>query len=143
MQEKLLSAVLAATSAVCVWAPSASATGVLDQQQPLTNGTQQVVNDQSLAQTITAGITGGMDQVDLMLGCSPACPPTAPLTVEIRNASAGFPGATVLAATSLPASAVTSSPAFVPITFATPEPVTAGAQDADHPYNPAPPNHFD
>ena len=54
--------------------------------------------------------------------------PSAPLTVEIRNAAAGFPGATVLATASLAPGAIPTVAAFVPVAFATPPSVTAGTQ---------------
>jgi hypothetical protein len=54
-----------------------------------------------------------------------------PLTVEIRNTSAGAPGTSVLASGSIPNSAIGPNPAaFVPVTFATPAAVTAGTQYA-------------
>jgi Ca2+-binding RTX toxin-like protein len=81
---------------------------------------------QGFAQTFTAGISGGLDQVDLVLGKVDT--PPGPATVEIRDASAGQPGTGVLAAATIPLSAIGTAPAFVPATFATPAPVTAGTQ---------------
>jgi hypothetical protein len=109
-------------------AASASA-GTLDQQQAVGSGDARVGTDESLAQTFTAGLTGGLDRIDLLLG-SDGSGPTVPLTVEIRSASSGPPGPTVLATGSVPPSAVSLADAWTPITFATAVPVTAGTQYA-------------
>ena len=115
----------AAAAATLVSAASASA-GTLDQQQSVSNfGGLQVANNNSKAQTFTAGLTGQLDQVDLAISNMMA---TTPLTVQIRNGTATAPGDTVLATASVPTSAVPSSESFVPITFATPAQVTAGTQ---------------
>jgi hypothetical protein len=121
--------VLIAACGMCALAPGAAVGGTLDQQQLLTDGLEFAHSSQSLAQTVTAGLSGGIDQVDLMLRYGGGAP-TAPLSVEIRNASAGSPGTTVLASGSVPAAAVTTTETFLPITFATPAPVTAGTQFA-------------
>jgi hypothetical protein len=119
----LITAVAAAAALV----PAAGASaGTLDQQQTLSNfGGLQVDSNNSKAQTFTAGLTGQLDQIDLALGGMSV---TTPLTVQIRDGSATAPGDTVLASASVPTSAVTSSESFVPITFASPAPVTAGTQ---------------
>jgi hypothetical protein len=126
---RLLSMVIVAVGAAYAF-PAAAAAGTLDQQQPLAPGTGlQVTSTQSGAQTFTAGLTGGLDQVDLHLSGT-GTGVTLPLTVEIRNASGGSPGATVLATASVPPSSVTTTAAFVPVSFATPAPVIAGTQYA-------------
>jgi len=130
-------AVLIAACGMCALAPGAAVGGTLDQQQPVIDGLQFAHGFQSLAQTVTPGLSGGIDQVDLMLRYG-ANAPTAPLSVEIRNVSAGSPGATVLASGSVPAAAVTATPTFLPITFATPAPVTAGTQFAIVAYSSTP-----
>jgi len=129
--------VLIAACGMCALAPGAAVGGTLDQQQLLTDGLEFAHASQSLAQTVTAGLSGGIDQVDLMLRYG-AGAPTAPLSVEIRNVSAGSPGATVLASGSVPAAAVTTTSTFLPITFATPAPVTAGTQFAIVAYSSTP-----
>jgi hypothetical protein len=110
---------------------SASA-GTLDQQQTSFGqfSSGGINSNQSLAQIFTAGITGSVDQADLVL--SKFSTPTQPVTIEIRNVAAGLPGNTVLATTSIPASAIPAdpNPAFVSATFGTPAPVMAGAQYA-------------
>ena len=112
--------------AACALAPGAALAGTLDQQQTASDAEWGLYNNQSWAQTFTAGISGGLDQVDLSL-YKIGTPP--PLTVEIRNAAAGMPGTTVLANASLPASAIATSPGLA-VRFAAPAPVAAGTQYA-------------
>jgi hypothetical protein len=129
MTSRLLSTAVIVAGATFAF-PAAAAAGTLDQQQPLAPGTGlQVQSMQSVAQTFTAGLSGGLDQVDVNL-LAAGTGVTLPLTVEIRNASGGSPGSTVLATASVPPAAVTTTAAFVPVTFATPAPVTAGTQYA-------------
>ncbi|MHB8575667.1 MAG: HYR domain-containing protein [Dehalococcoidia bacterium] len=78
------------------------------------------------AQTFTAGLTGGLDRVDLDL----AGDASTPVEVEITSASGGKPGGTVLASTSLASSSVPEKPLFVEVDFASPAQVTAGTQYA-------------
>jgi hypothetical protein len=122
------SAILA--SAFCALAPSVASAGTLDQQQTGTSGTPYGADSVlSVAQTFTAGIGGGLDRADLHLRTVGT--PAAPLTVEIRDASGGTPGSTVLASASVPASAVSPSPgAYVPISFTPSAAVVAGTQYA-------------
>jgi hypothetical protein len=108
--------------------------GTLDQQQTTFNTDAGMFATQSIAQTFTAGITGGLDRADLLIFKSPG-DPTEPLTVEIRNTSAGAPGASVLASASVPTSAIGEAAAFVPVTFATPAAVTVGTRYALVAYN--------
>ena len=131
----LLMIALPAALAAGVFAPGSALAGTLDQQQTSAdvNGAA-VSNGLSLAQTFTAGISGGLDQVDLWLQQSGTPPPS---TVEIRDTSAGIPGTAVLATASLPGSALGPPPGtFIPVTFAAPAPVTAGTQYAIVLYNP-------
>ena len=108
---------------------SSAAAGTLDQQQTTSTTNAGLFTNQSAAQTFTAGITGVVDQADLLLFKTGPTP--NPVTVEIRNVSAGKPGTTALASASIPISAITTAPAtFVPVTFTTPAPVTAGTQYA-------------
>jgi hypothetical protein len=136
MRRKVLTAALTAAWAGCIAVPGTASAGTLDQQQPNGGGvTFDVESGQSLAQTFTAGISGGLDQVDLKLVAS-GPGPTLPLTVEIRNVSAGSPGGTVLGSGSIPASAAPATPAaFVSLAFTNPAPVTAGTQYAIIAYN--------
>jgi hypothetical protein len=118
---------IAAVAAVAALiAPASASAGTLDQQQTISNfGGLQVANNNSKAQTFTAGLTGQLDQVDLALSLMNV---STPLTVQICDGSDTAPGDTVLASASLPTSAATSSESFVPITFASPASVTAGTQ---------------
>jgi hypothetical protein len=106
---------------------SASA-GTLDQQQTSFNTNAGLFTNQSGAETFTAGITGVVDQADLNL-LKVGTPP-ATVTVEIRTTSGGIPTATVLASGTIATSAIGATGAFLPVTFATPAPVTAGTQYA-------------
>ena len=127
-REALL-ATLIVLCAGCLLAPGVALAGTLDQQQTDgSGGNSAIFSGQSDAQTFTAGLSGGVDQVDLQLQAP--LTPTAPLTVEIRDVSGGSPGSMVLASQSVPGSSVPVSPAFVSIHFATPAPVVAGTQYA-------------
>ncbi len=111
--------------------PSGALAGTLDQQQADGSGPDfDVYSLQSLGQTFTAGLSGKVDQVDLHLG--KFLTPSGPLTVEIRDVSGGVPGSMVLASQSVAASSIPdhSVPAFVPVNFAAPASVSAGAQYA-------------
>jgi hypothetical protein len=125
---------LTAGAALLLAAPATA--GTLDQQQTLFDaGTEPIYNDdgmgssgQSAAQTFTAGLTGGLDQVDLYL--QQFGPPTADLTVEIYDTVGGTP-INSLATASISAADVPSiGYSFVPATFDPPVPVTAGTQYA-------------
>jgi len=132
--------VLVVCCAATVLLPGTALADTLDQQQPNGGSDARVQSDESLAQTFTAGLTGGLDRVELLLG-APDSTPTDPLTVEIRNASGGSPGTTVLASASVAPSAVGSTDAWVPIIFTTAAPVTAGTQYAIAAYSPVDNTH--
>jgi hypothetical protein len=113
-----------------VLTPGAALAGTLDQQQTDDAGTGFAVHaGLSVAQTFTAGIGGGLDRIDLDLRQFMGIP-AAPLTVQIRDVSAGKPGNTTLASQSVVGSSVPASAAFVPIDFTPPAPVVAGTQYA-------------
>jgi hypothetical protein len=136
MRRKMLTVALSAACAGWVLLPGAASAGTLDQQQPNGGGSGlQVQGTQSVAQTFTAGISGGLDQVDLKLSGAGGTAPTLPLMVEIRNATGAGPGATVLANGSVPASAAPATPAFVSVAFANPAAVQAGTLYAIVAYN--------
>jgi hypothetical protein len=130
------SIVASAASAALLLGTATASAGTLDQQQTsfgaLSSGsiTGNPMGPESLAQTFTAGITGRLDQVDLVL--SKFFPPTDPLTLEIRDVAGGTPGNTVLGSASIPISAIPADPnaAFVSATFGAPAAVTAGTQYA-------------
>ena len=124
-----LTTLLALIAVVGLAASPAAAAGTLDQSQTDTGGFQAGAEAvQSPGQTFTAGITGTLDQVDVFIfNFGPA---TAPLTVEIRNATGDLPGTTVLASTSLASSSVPTSLSWVSATFNPGTVVTAGTQYA-------------
>jgi hypothetical protein len=130
-----LALALTVACAVCLVVPGAALAGTLDQQQTGATGPQaEVYSNQNWAQTFTAGLSGGLDQVDLNLAqqISGASAPTTPLTVEIRNVSGGVPGGTVLGTESIPPATPPVYPAngFVSVSFSPTVPVVAGTQYA-------------
>ena len=115
--------------AACALFAGTAAAGTPDQQQTNNGGGSYPVHQtQSLAQTFTAGITGGLDQVDLTLRKFGT--PTSYLSVEIRDVSGSSPGGRVLAGHPVPSSGVPTSPSFVSVVFAPPAPVVAGTRYA-------------
>ncbi len=119
---------------------AAQAMGTLDQQQTQLNTNFQINTgppgalSQSLAQTFTPGLTGGLNEVDLDL-CEYGA--TAPLIVEITTTSGGAPTSTALASESVPRSSITTNcnnnaltPLWVAVNFASPAHVVAGTQYA-------------
>jgi hypothetical protein len=132
--------VLTGACAALLGGASSASAGTLDQQQPNSDAAPALFGNtdgpQSLAQTFTAGISGSLDQVDLLLQ-KLNNPPDPSITVEIRSTSAGAPGplGAVLASASVPISSVGNSLAFVPVPIAPPIPVTAGSQYAIVAYN--------
>jgi hypothetical protein len=110
-------------------ATGAALAGTLDQSQSSfdENGTGTFVSSvNSFAQTFTAGATGTLDKVELQLWRTNA--PDAPLSVELRDAPGGSPGATVLSNATLQASSVPTLKAFLAIPLNAP--VTAGTKYA-------------
>jgi hypothetical protein len=119
-------AALVLVCAACVLVPGTALAGTLDQQQTnVSGGTFVIDSGQSRAQTFTAGLSGGVDRVDLNLQTIDGTT-TVPLSVEIRDASSAGPGNMVLASDSVPAASVSTSSGFVSVNFATPAPVVAG-----------------
>jgi len=114
--------------AACLLTPGTALAGTLDQQQTdVATSSTAIYSDTSLAQTFTAGFSGGLDQVDLGLN-KPSGIVTAPLTVEIRDAPGGVPGSATLAGLTVPESQVPAAASFVSFNFASPAPVVAGNQ---------------
>ncbi len=82
----------------------------------------------SEAQTFTAGLSGWIDRVQVYLSGDSN---TEDLTVEIRTVnSSGSPTATVLASTSVPAAAISSTAGWVEADFSSPAPVSSGTHYA-------------
>jgi hypothetical protein len=123
-----------ASAALLLGAASPAPADTLDQQQMSTDGLDTVTSmggDYSDAQTFTAGLSGLLDRVDLVVDQTGAA---APLTVEIRTVASGCPSGTVLASTQLPTADVpertASKPPFDPITFSSPAAVVPGNEYA-------------
>jgi hypothetical protein len=127
MRGRTLGFVIGAACLLPALAPSAAIADTLDQQQPTGGSDVRVDTGESLAQTFTAGLTGPLDRVELLLGAFDS-PPDAPMTVEVRNVSGGSPGTTVLASGSVAPSSVSPAEAWVQIPFGTTAPVTAGTK---------------
>ena len=128
--------VTAACTALVLGAAAPASAGTLDQQQTSApnnvglTGNPPAAGNNSLAQTFTAGITGGLDQVDLSL-IKVGVPP-ANLTVQIRSVVAGQPGPTrsTLSTLLVPPGAIGTTQGFVPVPITSPLPVVAGTQYA-------------
>ena len=133
---------LVALLAVPVAASASGPPGTLDQSQTAANDAYwSFFGGEVEAQTFTAGITGDLDHVDLLLfapceqlgdQCIPRsddCDP-GPLTVEIRTTSGGTPTSTVLATATVPSSRVSTSPSYVTVPFTERPPSVAGTQYA-------------
>src|ERR671919_288890 len=103
----LVSLVMALTLSLAVTAAPVAAAGVPDQiqEQPLTDGFV-ARNVTFVAQTFTAGLSGTLDQIDLLLGRLD--PLERNLTVQIQTVSSGTPTGLVLASAEL-------APADVPV----------------------------
>jgi hypothetical protein len=137
--QRLLAA-LVVLAGVALSAPAGASAGgpLLDQQQPSfadgSTATRGPDNPSplSLAQTFTAGLSGGLDGVDLPL--ARAAETAGPLTVEIRNVIEGVvPGTMVLASESVEATTVPTESqglAFIAIRFDEPATVEAGVRYA-------------
>lgn len=111
---------------------AASAAGTLDQHEEGATFNSGFNADSSAhAQTFTAGITGVLDHVEVLLSRT-ACDP-GNLTVQIRTTTpGGDPTSTVLASATVPSSSVTTSfpPDWESVAFATPPPSVSGTRYA-------------
>jgi hypothetical protein len=127
---------LVLTAALCVGLPAQAAAGTLDQQQTVINNSAFVWGPSgvpfSAAQSFTAGLTGGVDQVDLALGqLGPSN--SVGVTVEIWTVSGtGAPGVKLGQSATILPNAIPGglNLTFVPASFSPPIPVTAGVQYA-------------
>ncbi len=126
---KTLRASFALSLFVLLLAPGvASATDTLDQHQTNYAGGLLVTSTDSFAQTFTAGLSGGLDRVELYLYNVGA---TGDLKVEIRGVeSTGAPSATTLASETVLGSSIPELGGWVPVTFVLPAQVVAGTQYA-------------
>ena len=106
--------------------PASAAGAVLDQKQAISNISP--VLTKAMAQTFTAGMTGGLDHVSLVFG-----PTSATGTVEIRNVdSTGLPTGTALgtAADKVSFSSSTFNAPFYDFKFPAPIAITSGTRYA-------------
>ena len=118
---------LTAAAALALPAP-AMAVGALDQSQDGGfAGSNVVWGSVQGAQSFTAGISGDLDQVDVLLARSGS---PGDLTVEIQTLSSGVPSGTVLASGSVAAASVTGSYAWIPVPLSPVAPSSAGVQYA-------------
>jgi hypothetical protein len=121
--------VLAALTLVAT-APPASAAGTLDQSQTSSTAGEEPFGGPffMLAQTFTAGITGDLDQVDLLLN---RVGNPGDLTVQIRTVSGGVPSSTILGgATVAESSVVEGFLGWVSVPLSLPVTSTAGGEYA-------------
>ncbi len=105
----------------------------LDQQQTGAIIAQGIAGPSNMypvseAQTFTAGLSGWIGRVQLWVSGDDS--DTGGLTVEIRTVSSGAPSATVLASTSVPAAAISSTGGWAEADFSSPAPVSSGTQYA-------------
>jgi hypothetical protein len=78
-----------------------------------------------MAQTFTAGLSGGLPRVDLAVNTGEV-QPNSPLAVELRSTSGGEPSDQVLATASVPAQPCCTSIAWVSFPLQPVVPITAG-----------------
>lgn len=134
---RILLSALAATTALVLSSASTAAAGTPDQQQPTGSTTGDFVDLGALtgAQGFRAGISGQLDQVDLLVDkLATSCGGSPPdLTVQIRAVDgAGAPTANVLANTTVATGAIPEytgglPAALTPARFASPATVSAGS----------------
>lgn len=127
-------AVLAVLMVASMFQPVAAHVGTLDQQQTLICDARRFDTTVFPGQTFTAGLSGPLTEVDLVIGCETSddgstCASMDPLTVEIHS---GDPNGDKLGSSSLPGSAFPYTPSgfpsvFVSFTFSPPPTVVAGS----------------
>lgn len=139
-----LGTVLAAVTALSVpllLNSSAAHAGVLDQEQDQHDDiSYNIFEGRSTAQTFTAGRSGPLDQVELVLARQGS--PAVDLTVEIRTVlPSGAPSAEVLAEATVPTATPPAFPSrdWIRITFTDPATVEAGSKYAIVAHAPAAP----
>jgi Ca2+-binding RTX toxin-like protein len=120
-----LAACVAATASLGLAAPAFG--GTLDQQQPVAETQHPFGNSfGDRAQTFTAGLSGALDQVDLML----ECPTSGTATVDITTVASGAPTETVLASEDVGLDDDAEDATFDAVAFSAPATVTSGTQYA-------------
>jgi hypothetical protein len=133
-RKSLAAGVAVVLAALSVLVGTASAAPEVDQSQTVANDQQPIAGAPAFpayrtAQTFTAGVTGTLDQIDILLNrqFSPG-----DLKVEIRSAAAGVPTTSALAAATVPeATLPLNGPVtWVSVVFDAPASVAAGDQYA-------------
>jgi hypothetical protein len=110
--------------------------GTLDQSSTAGNNRSNYLGVPAwvVGQTFTAGTSGMLDQVDLLMNWTGSTPPDGPIRVDIESATGNLPSGTILATATIPASDVTfsvgNSAWWVTATFGLPAAVNAGTQYA-------------
>jgi hypothetical protein len=104
---------------------------ILDQQQPIVDlsiGGLAIGggSNQALAQTMTAGISGELAEVQLPAACDPG----SDLLVQIEGVSGGTPNNAVLASQLVAGTSLSGGGVFNPIDFSKPARIEAGSQFA-------------
>jgi hypothetical protein len=116
--------------------PALAVAGTLDQSQESGTDSFGDFGGQALVgQTITVGLTGNLDQVDLFLsrlanpGGGITCDPGSGVIVTVRTVVFGVPGNTILASASVPPASVPADTFdFISFTLVPPTAVTVGSQ---------------
>ena len=99
-------ALVSATISIVLLPAAARAASVLDQSQPMINGSAAGTCDgERLAQTFISGLSGGLDRVDLNLWRDESNV-DVDLQVQIQPAPSGIPSGTALASGSVPLASI-------------------------------------
>ena len=94
---------------ICILAAQTAGASIIDQSYTPLGGSGPLVASGTLyAQTITAGISGDLSQLDLWVSESNS--PADPLVLQIRTTSAGLPSGTVLFEQAIAAATTTGVP---------------------------------
>jgi hypothetical protein len=123
---------IVALAAVLLVAPGAAkAQGALDQSQTDGSGGMGIVSGpQNVAQTFTAGRSGNLVRVDLLLQLTPGTLPEGPLVVLIESVTNGVPNGDSFAGSALVPGQVPISPDWRTFVLNRPVPSNAGTQYA-------------
>ena len=121
---RALVSMVATTAVFMVFGATSASAGTLDQSQEVNDSGYVSEIDPNIpieAQTITPGITGLLDQVDLVLSAgdyqpTPSC--STPLRVWIESVTAaGVPSGQVLASASVTSAQVSFDQRWIPVTY--------------------------
>jgi hypothetical protein len=128
---RLLTLAVSVLTLLAAWSSPVIATGTLDQSQEQTDFSGvPLVGAQIGAQTFIAGLSGGLDQVDLLLTRYET---PGDLIVQIRGVASGIPTSQVLASGTISETALDSDPytfQWASAVLSPPAPVVSGSQYA-------------